>query len=168
MDSGQSLRVARIVHGAISAGVVVFLAVIWLIRRGGAPPQPEAERTLLLVGVVLALSSVVASFVVPGLAARAATQRLASRDDASEDQAQIAGAFLTQGIVGWALVEGPALFFGVVALISGSRTAMGAMLGLLALLVARAPGREGFDRFVRETGREVSRLRSSRMSAGRS
>lgn len=160
------LKVARVIHAALCLGVGAFLGVAWFLRPGVAP-RPELERLLLIAGAAVAITSVIASFVVPSLVGRSALARLAvSRPGASADEEalRLGGALLVQGIVGWALVEGPALFFGVVVLASGGSAGLGAMLALLVLLAARAPNKEGFDRFVREGGREITRLRSRRQS----
>ncbi len=45
MDGGRALHLARVISGALAAGVLIYAVVAWfLVRSGAVPPSTPARR----------------------------------------------------------------------------------------------------------------------------
>jgi hypothetical protein len=115
---------ARIIHGALVFGIVLFAALSLAVRNRSVPTDVLPDRRLLYIALALASATLfgAAAFAVGRLPPLA---RTASADDWWQ-------ANLGRVVVAWALVEAPALL-GLVAymLTSDFRTLIATFVGLL-------------------------------------
>ncbi len=124
MPTLDARRITQLIWAAQLGGCLLFLGVAGLLRTMGGmglAPQPDV---LLWLGLVLPVSFVAASFVVPALVRPAGEPEAVAR---------------TRLIVGWALREGAALFGTVVWLLSGDGRALAGLAIGLAALAATMP-----------------------------
>jgi hypothetical protein len=115
---------ARIIHGALVFGIVMFAALSLALRGRSVPTEALPDRRLLYIALALASATLfgAAAFTVGRLPSLA---RTASADDWWQ-------ANLGRVVVAWALVEAPTLL-GLVAfmLTSDFRTLIATFVGLL-------------------------------------
>lgn len=128
-DTPPGALIARIVHGGLTASVVLFGAACYVLRGGRGPGTLPAY----LPWIPLALAAVVFP------AAIAMRSRLF--DDTASAPGDWWKAHLTHAILLWSLFEGPALFGAVIYLASGGVAALGATAVGLALLLLHTPDR---------------------------
>lgn len=132
LEPAKIAMVARIIHAAISSGVVVIFAVFLFLSYQSSLGS-EAGRTLRVVGYVVLAGGVLASGMLRG--------RIAPR---RRDMDLVAwwGENLPRAILVWALAEGGGLAAMVMGWLIGDTTllALGAALPL-ALLFTSRPGR---------------------------
>jgi hypothetical protein len=115
---------ARIVHGALVVGVVMFWMLAWAVRGRSLPAESLPDRRVLYV--VLAA----ASATLFGVAAFRVGRLPASAPGATEDDWWQAN--LGRTIVIWALVEAPTLLGLVVYMLTRDfRTLLAPFIGLL-------------------------------------
>lgn len=125
---------ARIIHLALVAGVLLFLAVVWWIgRERSVPTGALPDRKVLYIAVFLlsAASFSAALFFCNQLDSRAPTETT----DAwwRRNQGRV--------VIIWALVEGPALFGIVGYLLTGDFRVLVATLAGLFLFAHFSPAR---------------------------
>jgi len=115
---------ARVIHGALVLGIVMFWVLAWAIRDRAVPAEALPERRALYIGLALV------SAILFGAAAFNAGRLSRPARGASEDDWW--QAHLGRVIVVWALVEAPTLL-GVVAytLTRDFRTLLAPFIGLL-------------------------------------
>jgi hypothetical protein len=115
---------ARVIHGALVFGIVLFAALSLALRNRSVPTEALPDRRLLYIALALASATLfgAAAFAVGRLPSLA---RTASADDWWQ-------ANLGRVVVAWALVEAPTLL-GLVAymLTSDFRTLIATFVGLL-------------------------------------
>jgi hypothetical protein len=115
---------ARIIHGALVLGVLMFGAVAVAIRDRSIPSEALPDRRVLYVALALV------SAVLFGAAAFTTGRLTAPARGASEDEWWSAN--LGRVLVSWALVEAPALLGLVVfTLTHDFRTLLAPFIGLL-------------------------------------
>lgn len=115
---------ARIIHGALVLGIVMFWALSWAISDRSLPTAALPDRRVLYVALALVSATMF------GAAAFTAGRLPAPRHGASEDDWwQL---HLGRVVVAWALVEAPTLL-GLVAytLTRDFRTLLAPFIGLL-------------------------------------
>jgi hypothetical protein len=115
---------ARIIHGALVVGIVMFAALSLALRDRTVPAEALPDRRLLYIALALASATLfgAAAFTVGRLPA---VGRPASVDDWWQ-------ANLGRVIVAWALVEAPALLGLVAYTMTGDfRTLLATFVGLL-------------------------------------
>jgi len=129
----QRLRVIRIIHASLMAGIIVLLLVsVWAHRATPPPVESDSFTTLRYAGLAL-------------LAATLVALRLLPRPDPAPapghgaDQWWVA----SQGrlIAMWAVMEGAALFNAVVWLLTRDPTPLVAAAVALVVLFVLRPGR---------------------------
>jgi hypothetical protein len=115
---------ARIIHGALVLGIVLFWLVAWAIRDRSLPADALPDRRVLYIALA------VASATLFGAAAFSVGRLPPAARGASEDDWWQAN--LGRAIVAWALVEAPTLL-GLVAytLTRDFRTLLAPFIGLL-------------------------------------
>jgi hypothetical protein len=115
---------ARIIHGALVLGVVMFWALAWAIRDRSLPAEALPDRRVLYVALALVSATLF------GAAAFTAGHLVTPSRGATEDEWWQSN--LGRAIVVWALVEGPTLL-GLVAytLTRDFRTLLAPFIGLL-------------------------------------
>jgi hypothetical protein len=115
---------ARIIHGALVLGIVLFWLVAWAVRDRSLPAEALPDRRVLYIALAVVSATLfgAAAFSVGRLAPPA---RGASEDDWWQ-------AHLGRAIVAWALIEAPTLL-GLVAytLTRDFRTLLAPFIGLL-------------------------------------
>jgi len=126
------LRTVKIIHGALMAGVIVFLLVTAWVPRATPPASGGFGRALTYGGLAL-------------LAAALVVLRLVPRPDPAPAPGQTTEQWwgVSQGrlIVMWALMEGAALVNGVVWFVTRERTPLAAAAVSLVVLYVLRPGR---------------------------
>lgn len=132
LEPNKIAMVARIIHAAISSGVVIIFAV-FLFLHNQSSLASEAGRVLRIVGYLALAGGVLASVM---LRKRVAPRRRGT------DLVAWWGENLPQAIVVWGLAEGGGLVAMVIGWLIGDTTllALGAALPL-ALLFTSRPGR---------------------------
>jgi hypothetical protein len=139
-------RMSLLIWASLLSGVLFFVAFAWFVTDGGASAEPESllgsVQLDLAVWGMLAVGGFFGSlhFRRQGVEAVEA----ARREGATYDDLPL-GTLQTQLIVAWALLEGPALFGGVIFMVTGNTTLLAAALGVfLAGMIAAAPRRDWF------------------------
>jgi hypothetical protein len=136
-DPAAQLRSMQVVHGALMAGVAVFVGVAVAAGPVGAPlPAVVAGLDpVALAATVASVTCAALSFVLPG--------RLLDAVPARDVERRV-GAYRTGRLLAAALCEAPALLWGVDVLLSGNRWHLGGLAGLLVLMALHAPTRASF------------------------
>ncbi len=122
---------ARVIHAAVSSGVVIFFAVFLLLHYQSSLQYPtEAGRTLRIVGYLVLAGGVLASGMLRG--------RIAPRRRGTELDEWWSQNF-PKAVVVWAAAEGGGLAAMVVGWLIGDTTllALGAALPLALLFTSR-------------------------------
>jgi hypothetical protein len=114
---------ARIIHGALVLGIVLFWVLAWSIRDLSVPTEALPDRRVLYIALALVSATLFG-------AAAFRVGRLPPGHGASEDEWWQAN--LGRVLVAWALVEAPTIL-GVVAytLTHDFRTLLAPFIGLL-------------------------------------
>ncbi len=114
---------ARIIHGALMLGIVLFTGLSLALRSRSLPAEALPDRKVLYIALALASATLFG-------AAAFRVGRLPASKGASEDEWWQAN--LGRAIVAWALVEAPTLL-GVVAytVTRDFRTLIATFIGLL-------------------------------------
>jgi hypothetical protein len=109
------LRSARLIAIVLSAGVVMFWIIAWVVLteggRGGMAPGAISRELALWIWGATALAGLAAAMLFRGRALDVAGT--ASRAEPAPLSAEEAGAVQTNLIIAWALLEGPALLSAV-------------------------------------------------------
>lgn len=147
----QKLRALQIVIAAMLMGVVTFLLVAAVVRStmpAGDQAKDGPELIITWVAVVVAIGSVMAASLLPGMVVRAGRRRLAldisGRDgtdapDGTAVEAELVKLFSIKTIIGGAALEGAALFAIVAYLVEGNLYAVVAAVALALLLAYHLP-----------------------------
>jgi hypothetical protein len=133
VDPAKAAMTARIIHAAISSGVVLLFAVFLFLRGSANLDAAGSGRLLRIVGYVMLAGGVLASGMLRG--------RIARRRRGT-DLAEWWSQCLPKAIVTWAIAEGAGLAAMVMGWLIGDTTllALGAAVSL-ALLFASRPTR---------------------------
>lgn len=131
-DAQRGPVVARILHGAMTGGLVIFGAACYALRA--ARPAVELPAYLGWVPVMLAA-------IVYPVALALRNRLLDAGTGADARPAEWWRVNLSHAVLLWSLFEGPALFGGAIYLATGSVASLGATAVGLALLILHAPAR---------------------------
>jgi hypothetical protein len=137
LDPARAATVARVIHAAVTGGLVLAFAVFLYLRAGVAPElSAETARMLKFVGYVLLAVPVLGSGIVRG--------RVAPRRH-GVDAGEWWTANLPKAVVVWALAESGGLGAMVLGWLSGDTTllALGAAVALAVLFVSRPSRLQG-------------------------
>ncbi|MDR3622493.1 MAG: hypothetical protein P4L85_24290 [Paludisphaera borealis] len=148
-------RTSQIIVGAMTMGVIVFLALVFFIGEIAKPPGGDQELLgvpiMTLMGTVMGAVCLAASFFVPKLVVDGGLRGLAKSGaspttkpgskqvDPAAEAAQLMPLFQTQLIIGSALAEGPAFFASLAFMMEHHYLALGVAGVMLAALIARFP-----------------------------
>lgn len=152
-------RMLQIIVSALVVGVVVLAFLAW--RRAPRPPEPGG--LLDMIGLALAGAAVVAAWIVPGAIMAGARRRVAAGEDPMPLQGtpittmagKLAAAGVARTLVGCAMLEGAALFNGIVHMIHGTTANLIAMGVLFLLLLTWFPTRHGVETWVTQQQRLI-------------
>jgi hypothetical protein len=163
---GKYARQARIIIGALVAGVAIFLGIATVVdlrpgaaagadagRGGPPPPQPAADvgRVITWLAVGFAALTLPLSFIMPGVITSQNRRAIAAGkaapapdphfgvDTNQSDTGRLAGVYMTQLIVGAAQAEGAAFFAGVAYMLGKDPIALGAAIVMVAAILVRFP-----------------------------
>ena len=131
VDPAKIAMNARVIHAAISSGVVIFFAVFLYLRYQSSLQDPvEAGQTLRIVGYLVLAGGVLASGILRG--------RIAPRRRGA-DLAEWWSQNFPKAVVVWAAAEGGGLAAMVMGWLIGDTTllALGAALPLALLFTGR-------------------------------
>ena len=127
------MRSAKVIHGSLMAGVVLFLLVTaWVHRVTPPAPLPVSGPLLTYVGLGILAAGLLGLRVLPGPDPAPAPGQTTDQWWMTS-QARL--------IVRWAVVEGGCLVNGVVWFITRDRVSLAAAAAGLAILLALRPGR---------------------------
>ena len=138
----------RIITVAFMGGVAVLALVAGLI----GPLQPDEGLATILRGVLIAVALVAAvgSPMARKLSLRSAARRLTGASDAETSRQEAAGGYLSQLIVGNALIESVGILGGVTYLLTGEVSGLLFAGAAVVLLAMRIPNPDRFDQFAEE------------------
>ncbi|MGH7565388.1 MAG: hypothetical protein ACREK2_01015 [Gemmatimonadota bacterium] len=144
----QALKTARIVCGALVAGVLVYAGVAWYLRSAGAVAgvDPDAANVLKQAFVAIMLIGVLGWMVIWGRA-RVPTPSTVARPEVELGRGP-------RGVVGrliaaYAFLEAVGLFGATVHLLTGSVGVLAAAVAVVVLGAALSyPREEWFQRFL--------------------
>ena len=127
------MRSAKVIHGFLMAGVILFLLVTaWVHRVTPPAPLPVSGPLLTYVGLGILAAGLLGLRVLPGPDPAPAPGQTTDQWWMTS-QARL--------IVRWAVVEGGCLVNGVVWFITRDRVSLAAAAAGLAILLALRPGR---------------------------
>ena len=127
------MRSAKVIHGSLMAGVILFLLVTaWVHRVTPPAPLPVSGPLLTYVGLGILAAGLLGLRVLPGPDPAPAPGQTTDQWWMTS-QARL--------IVRWAVVEGGCLVNGVVWFITRDRGSLAAAAAGLAILLALRPGR---------------------------
>jgi hypothetical protein len=141
------LRVVQIISGALVFGVVMFLAIVVLVVRGGrlfAAEPWDATSVVTLMAILMAATAAPLAFVLPGVITRKALQDGPPVSDGAREEPgyegwgpharQLFALFTTEQIIRLALLEGPAFLAAIAFMMEGKIPAL-ILAGVLVLLM---------------------------------
>jgi len=127
------MRSAKVIHGSLMAGVILFLLVTaWVHRVTPPAPLPVSGPLLTYVGLGILAAGLLGLRVLPG-------PDPAPAPGQTTDQWRMTSQ--ARLIVRWAVAEGGCLVNGVVWFITRDRVSLAAAVAGLAILLALRPGR---------------------------
>ncbi len=152
-DLSGPVRVMQIIVLAFAMGLLFFLAIVCVVRRGGMRGAFDAMPLFTLIGLGLAVMMLVARAIVLQVLttnARRGILRGASavgREKSSSDlpdraAAQLVAVYQTRMIVGLALLEGPGFLLLIVHMIERSPWSLAAAILIIFGIIAHFPTRE--------------------------
>jgi hypothetical protein len=151
------LQTSQIILGALVAGLVFFLGIIlFVMPKQGGPPGGGGQTSLpilLIVVFVFAITGLVLSVIAPRIMMTATRRKIAGAIAASSvpgspdakgflEEVEWMPVYMTQMIVGAALIEGSAFFALIVYMLERNPIVLGLALFLIAALALRFPTRE--------------------------
>ncbi len=144
----QALKTARIVCGALVAGVLVYAVVAWYVRRTGAMASVEPDAANLLRQVFVAVMLIgVLGWMVIWSRARVPTPSTVARPEVELSRGP--GGVVSRLIAAYAFLEAVGLVGVTVYLLTGSVGVLATALAVLALGAALSyPREEWFQRFL--------------------
>ena len=131
-DLARELRTAQTIAVALMLGVAVFAGIAAYVAPmgGGLEPIVAGMDPIALTAAFVTVTSALMSFVVPARLVGSIT---------TEDPARRVAAWRGGRIVALALLEGPALLWGVALLLSANRWYLLPIVMLLALMAVHFP-----------------------------
>jgi hypothetical protein len=166
----QQLLTMRIVNLAMIGGVVFFLVIVLFLRAKGDQAPAPSFPYLTYLGLVFALVTLAAHFLVPRMVVTANRRRFASIaalegtpvEALPVDDLRWLNLYQTRLIISAAILEAACFFLLIAYLLEGELTCLVAAGVLLTLLAVKFPTRDGISRWIAEQ-RELmyqDRLRS--------
>lgn len=151
-----SVRTMQIIAAALMLGVLMFLGVVLVVTQGKLDGHPEM---ITLIAAGFAFLMIVNHFVIPSIILKAQLkQAIAAGMNQKQDDERIqqfCGVYLTQLIVGFALLEGAAFFNLVAMLVEHCAASIAVVTLLLLLMVAKFPTRDRVSWWVQDKLREL-------------
>lgn len=138
------VQTAQIISGALIAGVLVFMAIVFTT---GMAPDPPAGQLLSLIGVVMGISSIFGRIVilkvlsVPPTSLNMDGVDTSELSDVNRRALSLFGIYQTQMIIGLALLEGAAFFNCVAYMQEGNVWSLGVVGGLVVIMLLSFPTR---------------------------
>lgn len=163
-DLAANLLTMRIITGALIAGVVVFLAITFVVRSDQQGPifvtAPDLglSSIFVLLGLVGALLCVLAAYFVPPLLVANQRRQLAegrfvmgpNKEVPKNETLGLVMIYQSQMIVSLALLEGAAFFNAIAFMLEGSPLSLGLALLLLGVMALWFPTRSGLESWLAE------------------
>lgn len=125
----NTLKTSRIINIALIAGVLAFAGIAVYLHEGKV--VWNGEDIIFQVALLVAFGSVAASFILFKQFLKKAAQASTTEEKLNQ--------YTAAKIIQWALLEGSALFGGVVVLITQNGFALILTLAMVALLLITAP-----------------------------
>lgn len=145
----QAIKTARIVCGALAAGVLLYAGVAWYLRWTGAVATVEPDTANLLGQVFVAVMLIgVLGWMVIWSRARVPTPSTVARPEVELSRGP--GGVVSRLIAAYAFLEAVGLVGATVYLLTGRVGVLATALAVVALGVALSyPREEWFQRFLR-------------------
>lgn len=156
MDGGRALHLARVISGALVAGVLIYAVVAWfLVRSGAVPPlDPGPAELVKQAWIVVMFACVIGWMVLWGRARHAAASAAARVEIVEETEGP--GGLLRILIGGYALLEAVGLLGVTTYLLTGSLSALVPAVAIVVIGTALSfPRAEWFEPFRRLEGHRV-------------
>ena len=150
IEPHTALRTMKIIAGALMFGLTSFAFVVGFIwSNGGNQPDPPQNQQpfnpMIIVGIFLAATCVVARFIVPAYTARSQVAQIVRMWEAGSigSSRELLGRLVivaqTKLIIEFALLEGPGFFNLIVVMQTHSMIPVGIVAGLLLLMALNFP-----------------------------
>ncbi len=152
----------EIIVGAMTAGAAAFLVVAVVVHSSfmESSDAPSTAPLLSYVALGYAVLALLVRTVVPGVVAAKVVRRIAGgQPDADAQAAQLKNAYATKTIIAAALIEGAALFAGVVYLVEGTTLSLALAAVLIVLLAAHFPRQASVDEWLERQTERLVRMR---------
>lgn len=157
-DMGPRLQTLRILHGALCAGVAVFLVIVLVLRLAGGMNKPPPIPLITYVAAAFTLIMLMVSFALPTMMEANWRRQLAPGKSPftgaqgagmpADPFSRWAGLYQTRLIVRMALLEGAAFFALIAYLLEGQPLSLGLAGGLLFAMLGLFPTRAGIEAWV--------------------
>jgi hypothetical protein len=173
----QVTRTSQIITGSLTAGPLIFLAIVGLLRSGGNLPQPIvlAPLSLTYVAVAIAVLALGASVLVPKLITASERRKVADGTwiyptrnlggssapppGAISDVGKLAVVFQKQHIIAAAQIEGVAFFATIAYFLERNPLALGLALVLIGAVALLIPTRARVERWIDHQLEQINQVR---------
>jgi membrane-bound acyltransferase YfiQ involved in biofilm formation len=146
-----TIRTSQIITAAMMVGVTVFGIVAAVMAAKGPPKAPM----LAYVGVLMAVQIVALRFFIPGLFLKTQLKSV-KHSEAELVSERLPNLYLTQLIIGLALLEGSAFFNLVAYLMEGQWFSLGIAGAMLALMAMMFPTTNKFESWAEELSQNLN------------
>jgi hypothetical protein len=143
-------RTAQIIAGALIMAVLMFAGVAFFVAQG----EPAKSPMVALIGVGMAVMSVVVRFIVPTIIVNGAKNSL-KEASAADQMNQLAGLYHAKMIVGMAVLEGAAFINLIAYIIEKQFWSYGVVAFLLAVMAISFPSQGQFESWAEDMKREL-------------
>ena len=141
-----TLSTLTIVHYALTLGPLVCLGVFYFLRSSGssAHTDPEVTQLLTYMAIGMTVMALAVSSVLPAAILKPAREETRSLGP-EERFATLFPKYYSAKIIQWAVLEGAAIFCGVVYLMGGPELLLGAGVLLVLYLAMQRPGQSDYE-----------------------
>jgi hypothetical protein len=168
-------RTIQIIVGAMAAGVLAFLGIVFYLVSRNPNAAVPAEPIVTYLAIGMALVTVIASLIVPGIVASRMRQSLVDgrssqwglvqnvpRAAELGDVTALAVIYQTRTIIGTALLEGSAFLASVAYLLEHQRYAAYVASVLLLLLLGQIPTTARIEAWMEGESAMIQQMRQMR------
>jgi hypothetical protein len=168
------VRTMQIIGAALLMGVLTVLGAFVVMRMNNPPPPPPNPTVLYLAGLGFSAAILAGFFLVPRRGVAAVRARIArhpapkasaepTQDSLDAEALQFCAMYQTRLLVRGSMLNGTAMFWGIIFFITGQLGGLVAAAFLLILLAGQIPTRMRVERWLAE---QQELLEQERQTAG--